>query len=309
MRPRVLLHAAVLLNIVAAFKILADRAGAEHLGGGILSFQNLPLASVVFAIAFLAEVASRKISRSRTSLLFLFGLIFLLASFYIYPQNNLKDQASVLAYGALLLEFSLVIVSVFLGRSPLGRVVGTTLFTFIALTVLGFIYTFFDAATYSRNSKADAVVVLGASVWGRYRPSPLLKGRLDAAIKLFREGLARKIVVTGGTKRFGTTESEVEASYLRGNGVSSSHIIRDDRSLSTPEQVDFVKNVLIDSLKMKKIVIVSDRWHLPRVLLMCRWQNARVRGMASNYKLSLPSQIYYRMRESAALQVYLFFGT
>ncbi len=303
------MHAAVLLNIVASLKILADRAEVEHLEGGVLSPQNLPLALAVLAIVLLAEVASRKLSPSGSFLLLTMGLILLLASFYVYPQNNLKDQASVLAYGVVLLEFSTVVVSAFSRRAGLGREVGTAFLTFVILSVLGFIYTFSEATTYDRTSKVDAVVVLGASVWGRHKPSPLLRGRLDTAIRLFKQGLARKIVVTGGTKRFGTTESEVEAFYLRKNGVGSTDIIRDNRSLSTPEQVDFVKSVLMDSLKMRKIVIVSDRWHLPRVLLMCRWQNARVQGMASSYRMLLTSQMYYRLRESAALQVYLFFGT
>lgn len=309
MRPKVLLHAAALLNAVAALKILASRSEVERLDGGMFSPQNLLLALVVFAIILLAETSSRKFTPFKSFFLFTLGLLFLLSSFYLYPQNNLKDQASVLAYGVVLLEFSTVSVNAFSKHRGLGREVEVAFLIFIGLSAIGFAYTFTDASTYKGATKVDAAVVLGASVWGRYKPSPLLRGRLDAAIRLFRRGLAGKIVVTGGTRRFGTTESEVEASYLRENGVGRSDIISDNRSLSTPEQVDFVKSVLLDSLRMKKIVIVSDGWHLPRVLLMCRWQGARVQGMASNYKMLLAGQVYYRLRESAALQVYLFFGT
>ncbi|MCL5267805.1 MAG: YdcF family protein [Bacteroidetes bacterium] len=308
MRPRVLLHAAVLLDAVAALKILANRASAEHLKDGLISPQNLPLALVILVIVLLLELASKRFRKPRAYFLAFLGLIFFLCSLYIYPQNRFKDESSILGYGVLILQFSAAGVTVFFKSAGLGRILGVTVFVFVVLSIIGFAYTFSNAETYDGHSKVDAAVVLGASVWGKDKPSPLLRGRLNTAMKLFKSGIAKKIVVTGGTKRFGTIESEVEASYLRENGVKDSHIIRDRRSLSTPEQVDFVKNVLIDSLKMKKIVIVTDRWHLPRVLLMCRWQNARVKGMASDYRMFLPSDIYYRMRESAALQVYLLFG-
>ncbi len=308
MRPRVLLHTAALFDIAAALKIFADRAWAENLKNGLMSPQNLPLAAVVFVIVLLVELAYKKFRKSRAYLLTSLGIIFLLCSLYIYPQNRFKDEASILGYGVLLVQVSTVWVTLFFRRGGIGRILSVALFVFVVLSIVGFAYTFSDAETYNGHSKVDAVVVLGASVWGKDKPSPLLRGRLNAALKLFKSGFAKKIVVTGGTKRFGTVESEVEASYLREKGVRDSDIIRDRRSMSTPEQVNFVKDILIDSLGMKKIVIVTDKWHLPRVLLMCRWQDARVKGMASGYRMFLPSEVYYRIRESAALQVYLLFG-
>jgi len=228
--------------------------------------------------------------------------------FISIPRTPIKNEASVIAYGVLLLEMSAVVVSVFLRRGRVIHIFGAAAFIFMGLSILGFLYTFTRSESYHGRSSVDVAVVLGASVWGRDTPSPLLRGRLNTALKLFRSGVAKKIVVTGGTKRFKTIESEVEASYLMRKGLNDSDIIRDRRSLSTSDQVDFIKTILIDSLKMRKVVIVTDRWHLPRVLLMCRLQGAKVKGMASDYKMFLPSELYYRARESAALQVYLFWS-
>ncbi len=302
------MHATAMLDAAAALKIFSDRASAEHLKGGLVSPQNLPLGLSVLIIVMLIELGFRKFGKFRISFLFLLAFLFLLSSLYIYHQGNFRDEAAILGYGALLFQLSTAIVTTSSRRAGAARIFSTTLIVFIALSVIGFLYTFLDTESYNGHSKMDAAVVLGASVWGKDRPSPLLRGRLDRAMKLFKKGLARKIVVTGGTRRFGTVESEVEAAYLRENGISGRDIIKDRSTLSTPDQVDYVKNVLIDSLHLKKIVIVSDNWHLPRVLLMCRWQDARVKGMASGYRMFLPSEIYYRMRESAALQVYLMFG-
>src|SRR5512138_2994351 len=60
---------------------------------------------------------------------------------------------------------------------------------------------------------ADAIVVLGAAQYNG-RPSPVLRARLDRGIELFRRGLARRLVVTGGVGRGDTTsEGEVARRY------------------------------------------------------------------------------------------------
>ena len=53
---------------------------------------------------------------------------------------------------------------------------------------------------------ADAIVVLGAAQYNG-RPSPVFRARLDHALQLYREGLAPRLVVTGGVGR-GDTMSE-----------------------------------------------------------------------------------------------------
>ena len=308
MRYKVLLHVAVFLSVIAMLKIFVHRAVAESAIDGIISPHNVPLAALVLISILLAELSSKRFTNARIFLFALFAAVFFICSLYLSPESNLKDEASVVSYAALLLLLSTTIVTAVSKRAGFGRILSTSFFIFVGCTFLGFIYTFSGAETMNRHSKVDAAVVLGASVWGKQKPSPLLRGRLDSAIRLFKSGRTNKIVVTGGTKRFGTVESEVEAAYLSENGIPNSGILKEYSTLSTADQARFVKNVLIDSLRMKRIVIVSDNWHLPRVLLMCRWDNANVKGMASDYRMTMLGELYYRVRESAALQVYLLFG-
>ena len=68
------------------------------------------------------------------------------------------------------------------------------------------------------------------------------------------------------------------------------------------------KRFLIGRLKMRKIVIVSDGWHLPRALLMCKWSNVKADGFASRYRMSFQAELFNRFRESAGLQAYMLFG-
>jgi len=64
------------------------------------------------------------------------------------------------------------------------------------------------AGATPRIRPADAILVLGAAQYNG-RPSPVLRARIDHAIALYRQGLAPRIVFTGGVGR-GDTRSQGE---------------------------------------------------------------------------------------------------
>lgn len=113
---------------------------------------------------------------------------------------------------------------------------------------------------------SDAIVVLGAAQYAG-RPSPVLEARLDHAIRLYRRGIAPRLIVTGG-KAAGdiTSEAETSARYARRNGVPATAIILEDESRSTTEQMHSVAR-MARSRGMSSVVLVSDRFHMLRLLL------------------------------------------
>ena len=113
---------------------------------------------------------------------------------------------------------------------------------------------------------AGAIVVLGAAQYAG-RPSPVLEARLDHAIRLYRRGIAPKLIVTGG-KAAGdiTSEAETSARYARRNGVPASAIILEDESRSTTEQMHAVAR-MARTRDIGTVVLVSDRFHMLRLLL------------------------------------------
>lgn len=114
--------------------------------------------------------------------------------------------------------------------------------------------------------KADAIVVLGAAQYAG-RPSPVLEARLDHAIRLYRRSIAPVMIVTGGrAKGDVTSEAEVSARYARRNGVPASAIILEDASRSTTEQMHAVAR-MARTRKISSVVLVSDRFHMLRLLL------------------------------------------
>lgn len=114
--------------------------------------------------------------------------------------------------------------------------------------------------------QADAIVVLGAAQYAG-RPSPVLEARLDHAVELYRNKVARTLVFTGGRKSGDiSSEAATSARYARRKGVPQSAIILEDKSRSTTEQMHAVARIA-RARKMERVVLVSDRFHMLRLLL------------------------------------------
>lgn len=113
---------------------------------------------------------------------------------------------------------------------------------------------------------ADAIVVLGAAQYAG-RPSPVLEARLDHAIRLYRRSIAPKLIVTGGKAEGDvTSEAEVSSRYAQRKGVPKAAIILEDESRSTTEQMHAVAR-MARTKKIGSVVLVSDRFHMLRLLL------------------------------------------
>ena len=112
---------------------------------------------------------------------------------------------------------------------------------------------------------ADAIVVLGAAQYDG-RPSPVFEARLEHAVSLWNEGLAKAFVVTGG-KLPGdrTTEAAVAREYAIAHGVPEAAIFGEDRAHNTLTSLTAVAEQL-DKRGMTSAIFVSDPTHMLRVL-------------------------------------------
>ena len=114
---------------------------------------------------------------------------------------------------------------------------------------------------------ADAIVVLGAAQYDG-EPSPVYKARLDHALYLFGEGIADRVVVTGGKARGDRfTEAEAGRRYLEAAEVPSEAIMAESEGRTTLESLRAVKDLAEDT-GIKKAVFVSDPLHSERIKRM-----------------------------------------
>jgi uncharacterized SAM-binding protein YcdF (DUF218 family) len=115
----------------------------------------------------------------------------------------------------------------------------------------------------------DAIVVLGAAQYDG-RPSPVFEARLAHAVGLYDAGVAPLFIVTGG-KATGdrTTEAAVARAYAEQHAVPAAAITGEDHGRNTLESIQAVAKLLRDR-DVRRVVFVSDRLHMLRVLRMAQ---------------------------------------
>ena len=162
------------------------------------------------------------------------------------------------------------------------------------------------------NRSADAIIVLGAAQYDG-EPSAVFKARLDQAAFLFKEGLAPKIVVTGGKQegdRF--TEAEAGEMYLVDEeGISADRILGEAQGRTTFESLEAVSEFAAAE-NIEKILLVSDPLHLERIKRMAidlGFDDAFT-SYASYERLnrSTSTKVRELAHEVGAILVYEFFG-
>jgi vancomycin permeability regulator SanA len=227
-----------------------------------------------------------------------------------YPVEKVYIAVLFIIYGILS-----VILSVFIwfsiihpGRKLFLKIFTWSLITVIVLIIFSFIYSsnFIKTADFSSSNltKADVAVVLGAAVWSKNKASPILESRIDKASELYKEKKVDKILVTGGKAPGEISEARVAKNYLISNGVKVSDILLEENSSSTSEQIKYVKSNLVEENNFKNIIVISDQVHLKRVIEICKFYNVRVKGVASDLKLSWEKSFVYRLRDSIALLLF-----
>jgi uncharacterized SAM-binding protein YcdF (DUF218 family) len=134
------------------------------------------------------------------------------------------------------------------------------LFAFFPLALM----VFFGNTDYRRP--ADAVVVFGARTYKDGRLSDALQDRIRTACDLYRDGLAKRLVLSGGKGDGPVTEAEAMRNYALKHGVRAEDIFIDNQGVNTEATV---RNTtpLFEQWHAKRVLAVSHFYHLPRVKL------------------------------------------
>ncbi len=160
------------------------------------------------------------------------------------------------------------------GRSALSkfrRVLGLVLLAAASIYTVALVLVLVVSQQDQRRP-ADAIVVLGAAQYNG-RPSPVLRARLDHALQLYREGLAPRIVVTGGVGRGDTTsEATVGRNYLLNRKVPPRAVVAQPHGRSTQASMTAVADWL-EAAHLKRVILVSDPFHMFRLRTEARRTN------------------------------------
>ena len=127
---------------------------------------------------------------------------------------------------------------------------------------------------------ADVIVVHGAGLNGEDL-TPLLRSRVDKGIEIYREqreaGFTPVLVLSGGQGPDEViSEAEAMARYARKQGVNEEHLMLEDRSTTTEENVRYVVELLKGYFQTEnlteehKIVFVTSDYHVLRTATLTR---------------------------------------
>lgn len=115
----------------------------------------------------------------------------------------------------------------------------------------------------------DAIVVLGALVRPGGLPSRALKRRLHHGVRLLGAGLSPRLVLSGGAKNGLPSEASVMRRLAVEMGVSEKRIFQEESAQTTLDNAIACAR-LFRCNGWSDALIVTDRFHLPRALLLFR---------------------------------------
>ena len=139
----------------------------------------------------------------------------------------------------------------------------------------------------------DCIIVLGCLVLEDGTPSNILKDRLDTGIQLYKNGVAPKIIMSGDHSSEQYNEVASMKNYAVDAGVVSEDVFMDHAGFSTYETMYRAKEVF----NAKKVVIVTQEYHLYRSVYIAEKLGMEAYGVASEYELDETREVLARCKD------------
>ena len=154
------------------------------------------------------------------------------------------------------------------------------------------------AKTVPEADQYDAIIVLGAQIKPDGSPSVQLSWRLDAAAEAYRQKPVPVVVCGAQGKDEPMTEAEGMKKYLTESGIPEQDILQDPDSFNTRQNLKNAASLLSSLPSVKKVLIVTSDYHVPRSLALARDLGYDACGLGSPCKPEY--WIKYHAREALA---------
>ena len=122
-----------------------------------------------------------------------------------------------------------------------------------------------------RKRDFDYVIIHGSGLLRGREVSKLLADRIDKAIEVYEKDPTPPILIPSGGKGRDEEISEAEAmeQYLIEHGIPKDHIIKEDRSTTTRENLAFSKKIIDERDADPYVALVTSNYHVYRALSLC----------------------------------------
>ena len=155
---------------------------------------------------------------------------------------------------------------------------GMKVLLFISLSVIYVSVVFVSFMSYTvllqlipRKRDFDYVIIHGSGLLRGREVSKLLADRIDKAIEVYGKDPTPPILIPSGGKGRDEEISEAEAmeQYLIEHGIPKDHIIKEDRSTTTRENLVFSKKIIDERAADPYVALVTSNYHVYRALSLC----------------------------------------
>ncbi|MEO7426756.1 MAG: YdcF family protein [Fibrobacteria bacterium] len=154
----------------------------------------------------------------------------------------------------------------------------------------------------------EAVIVPGASVFRSGKLSPVLRQRMDGALNYLALHKGAKLVLSGHAIPGGYNETTAMLEFARRNNIPMEDILVDEKGRSTYVTLLNFRR----SSELRKILIVSQDYHLPRALYIAQAMGFSASGLmvsGDGFPASVPVREYFtRLKDFILLRISRWFN-
>lgn len=141
-------------------------------------------------------------------------------------------------------------------------------------------------------------VIFGAGYWPDGTPSDVMKDRVEAAVELYRAGRVRKVLFSGDNRFVNYNEPGKMREYALSLGLPDEAIMLDYAGRRTYDTCYRARDIF----QVRDVVLVTQRYHLPRALYTCEKLGLNAVGYAADRRPYIYIRQYW-LREVPALWV------
>jgi SanA protein len=139
-------------------------------------------------------------------------------------------------------------------------------------------------------------LVFGAGYWPDGTPSDVMKDRVEAAVDLYRAGRVQKVLFSGDNRFADYNEPAKMGEYALSLGLPEEAIALDFAGRRTYDTCYRARDVF----GLRQVVLVTQRYHLPRALYICQRLGLDAVGYAADRRPYVHVRAYWA-REVPAL--------
>lgn len=133
----------------------------------------------------------------------------------------------------------------------------------------------------SLDANFDCALVLGCKVKADGYPSDMLHDRLQRGVELYNAGVVPKLLMSGDHGQTEYDEVNTMKQFAIDEGIASSDIFMDHAGFSTYESMYRARDIF----NAKKIVIVTQEYHLYRAIYIARKLGIEAYGTHADYHI------------------------